>query len=186
MGLEKQLTKVIIDQSFELMHRCNKDISINMTRDDLDEDMVRYLETSLYLHEVKASSVSIELVETEELLQDQYIKIIQAIKALGCKISIDDFGTGYSNFAYLTQIRPDYLKIDGSLIKDIDVNVENRKIVKGIVDLARSLDIMLIAEYVSTPAIYDIIKELGIDYAQGFYFGKAESCDVIIQKGKEQ
>jgi len=185
MGLEKRLTKVIIDQSFELMHRCNKDISINMTRDDLDEEMVRYLETSLYLHGIKASSISIELVETEELLQERYIKIIHAIKALGCKISIDDFGTGYSNFAYLTQIRPDYLKIDGSLIKDIDVNVENRNIVKGIVDLARSLDIMLIAEFVSREEIYDIIKELGIDYAQGFYFGKAESCDVISQKGNE-
>jgi EAL domain-containing protein (putative c-di-GMP-specific phosphodiesterase class I) len=185
MGLEKRLTKVIIDQSFELMHRCDKEISINMTRDDLDEEMVRYLETSLYLHEIKASSVSIELVETEELLQERYMKIIHAIKALGCKISIDDFGTGYSNFAYLTQIRPDYLKIDGSLIKDIDVNVENRNIVKGIVDLARSLNIMLIAEFVSRVEIYDIIKELGIDYAQGFYFGKAESCDVISQKGSE-
>ena len=184
MGLEKRLTKVVIDQSFELIHRCNKDISINMTRDDLDEDMVRYLETSLHLHGVKASSISIELVETEELLQERYIKIIQKIKALGCKISIDDFGTGYSNFAYLTQIRPDFLKIDGSLIKDIDVNVESRNIVKGIVDLAHSLDITLVAEFVSTPEIYVIIKELGIEYAQGYHFGKAESCDVISQKGK--
>ncbi len=184
MGLEKRLTKVIIDQSFELMHRCEKDISINMTRDDLDEDMLQYLERSLHLHGVRASCVSIELIETEELLQERYIKIIQKMKALGFKISIDDFGTGYSNFAYLTQIRPDFLKIDGSLIKDIDVNTENRNIVKGIVDLARSLDITLIAEYVSTPEIYAIIKELGIEYAQGYHFGMAESCDVIIEKGK--
>ncbi|MGB6018558.1 MAG: EAL domain-containing protein [Sulfurimonadaceae bacterium] len=185
MGLEKRLTKVIIDQSFELMRRCDKDIAINMTRDDLDEDMLGYLERSLHLHDVKASSVSIELVETEALLQEQYIKIIQDMKALGFKISIDDFGTGYSNFAYLTQIRPDFLKIDGSLIKDIDVNVESRNIVKGIVDLARSLGITLIAEYVSTPEIYVIIKELGIDYAQGYHFGKAESCDVILEKGNK-
>ncbi len=185
MGLEKRLTKVLIDQSFELIHLCGTDISLNMIRDDLDEEMVQYLERSLQLHGVKASSVSIELVETEELLQEQYIKVIQDLKALGFKISIDDFGTGYSNFSYLTQIRPDFLKIDGSLIKDIDVNVENRNIVKGIVDLARSLDITLIAEYVSTPEIYVIIKELGIDYAQGYHFGKAESCDVILEKGKK-
>jgi len=185
MGLEKRLTKVIIDQSFELMDRCDKDISINMTRDDLDEEMVRYLEKSLGIHGVKASAVSIELVETEELLQEQYIKIIHDIKALGCKISIDDFGTGYSNFAYLTQIRPDFLKIDGSLIKDIDVNIENRNVVKGIVDLAHSLDIALIAEFVSTPEIYVIIQELGIEYAQGFHFGKAESCDAILEKGQK-
>lgn len=182
IGLEKRLTKVIIDQSFELIHNCNKDISINMTRDDLDEDMLQYLKTSLKLHNVKASSVSIELVETEELLQERYIKIIQDIKALGFKISIDDFGTGYSNFAYLTQIRPDFLKIDGSLIKNIDVNIESRSIVKGIVDLARSLDITLIAEFVSTPDIYVIIQELGIEYAQGYHFGKAESCDMILAK----
>jgi len=185
MGLEKRLTKVVIDQSFELMHRCDKDISINMTRDDLDEEMLRYLEKSMQVHGVKASAVSIELVETEELLQEQYIKIIHDIKALGCKISIDDFGTGYSNFAYLTKIRPDFLKIDGSLIKDIDVNVENRNVVKGIVDLAHSLDIALIAEFVSTPEIYVIIQELGIEYAQGFHFGKAESCDAILKKGQK-
>lgn len=182
IGLEKRLTKVIIDQSFELIHQCGKDISINMTRDDLDEDMLQYLEMSLQLHKVDASSISIELVETEELLQERYIKIIQAFKALGCKISIDDFGTGYSNFAYLTQIRPDFLKIDGSLIKDIDVNRESRSIVKGIVDLAQSLDITLIAEFVSTPDIYAIIQALGIEYAQGYHFGKAESCDVILAK----
>lgn len=185
MGLEKRLTKLIIDQSFELMHRCEKDISINMTRDDLDEDMLQYLERSLHLHDVKASSVSIELVETEELLQERYSKIIQQIKALGFKISIDDFGTGYSNFSYLTQIRPDFLKIDGSLIEDIDVNIVSRNIVKGIVDLAHSLDIRLIAEFVSTPEIYVIIQELGIEYAQGYHFGRAESCDVIIEKGKK-
>lgn len=186
MGLEKRLTKVIIDQSFELMRHCNKDISINMTRDDLDEEMLSYLKESLHQHDVDAASVSIELVETEELLHGQYTKIIQKIKALGCKISIDDFGTGYSNFAYLTEIRPDFLKIDGSLIKDIDINVENRNIVKGIVDMARSLHIALIAEFVSTPDIYTIIKELGIDYAQGYHFGKAESCDVIKEKGKNK
>ncbi len=185
MGLEKRLTKVVIDQSFELIEQCGKDISINMTRDDLDEDMFRYLETSLQLHNVKASSVSIELVETETLLQKQYIEVIQMIKALGCKISIDDFGTGYSNFAYLTKIRPDFLKIDGSLIKNIDIDIESRNIVKGIVDLAHSMDIALVAEFVSTPEIYAIIQELGIEYAQGFHFGEAESCEAIIEKGKK-
>ncbi len=184
MGLEKRLTKVIINQSFKLMRQCDKAISINMTRDDLDEDMLQYLQESLQTHGVQASSISIELVETEELLNEQYIKIIQKIKGMGFQVSIDDFGTGYSNFAYLTQIRPDYLKIDGSLIKDIDTNLENRSIVKGIVDLARSLNIVLIAEFVSTPEIYAIIQELGIDYAQGYYFGKAESCDVILEKGQ--
>jgi len=186
IGLEKRLTKEMIDQSFDFVHRYGIDVSINMTRDDLDEEMLHYLEKSLQLHTIKASSVSIELVEMEELMQEPYIRIIQQIKALGCKISIDDFGTGYSNFSYLTQLRPDFLKIDGSLIKDINVDVESRNIVKGIVDLARSLDVKLIAEYVSTAEIYAIIQELGIEYAQGYYFGEAVKCDAIsVQEGKK-
>jgi len=186
IGLEKRLTKEMIDQSFAFVQRYGKDVSINMTRDDLDEEMLHYLEKSLQRHKIEASSVSIELVEMEELMQEPYIRVIHKIKALGCKISIDDFGTGYSNFSYLTQLRPDFLKIDGSLIKDINVDVESRNIVKGIVDLARSLDVKLIAEYVSTAEIYAIIQELGIEYAQGYYFGEAMKSDAIsVQEGKK-
>jgi len=182
MGLEKKLTKLIIDQSFTALQHCQSELSINMTREDLDDDMLHYFKDALKRYDVSSSLITIELIETEELMHDQYIRIIKAFKEMGCQIAIDDFGTGYSNFSYLSQIEPDFIKIDGSLIKDIDTNTQNRNIVKGIIDLAHSLEIKLIAEYVSSEEIYVIIQELGIEYAQGYYIGKAQSCEMILAK----
>ena len=130
-----------------------------------------------------AERIIFEFLESEEIeFNARVLDFTAKVKKMGARIAIDDFGSGYSNYAYLIKLGVDILKIDASLIKDIDTNVQNRSIVKGIVDLAHSLDIKLIAEFVSTPQIYAIIQELGIEYAQGFYFGKAESCDVILEK----
>ena len=88
---------------------------------------------------------------------------------MGCKIAIDDFGSGYSNFEYLIKLNADYIKIDGSLIKDILINKSNEEIVVTIVDFARRQGFKTIAEFVSSKEIFDKVKELGLDYAQGYY-----------------
>jgi EAL domain-containing protein (putative c-di-GMP-specific phosphodiesterase class I) len=150
-----------------------------MTKDDLDEDMVEYLVNAAKKHNIEPSAISIELVESEEILKENYIKIIHQIKAYGFKLAIDDFGTGYSNFAYLTQIRPDYIKIDGSLIKDICDNEQHARVVEGIYDFAQSLGIKTIDEFVSEENIYKKVKAIGIEYVQGYYLGKVMSCDQI-------
>ena len=94
------------------------------------------------------------------------------VKALGCKIAIDDFGTGYSNFEYLVKLKADYIKIDGSLIKDIDKNRISEIVCKNIVNFARDLNMKTIAEFVENESIFNKVKELGIDYSQGYYFDK--------------
>ena len=91
------------------------------------------------------------------------------MKRYGAKIAIDDFGSGYSNFSYLTKLSADYIKIDGSLIKDIDVDKTALVVVETIVQFAKKLNIKTIAEYVHSSIIMDKVKELGIDYSQGFY-----------------
>jgi len=184
-GHEKDLTKLIIDQSFQSYEKCQIDLSINMTKDDLDEDMVDYLIAKAAKYHVSPQAIVIELVESEELLKDNYMMIIHELKRTGFKIAIDDFGTGYSNFAYLTQIKPDYIKIDGSLIEKIDKNKQDRQVVEGIYNFASNLGIEVIAEYVSRNALYEIVKEIGIEYVQGFYIGQVMSCDEI-QKLKEK
>ena len=181
-GHEKELTKLIINESFLSYEVCKKDLSINMTRDDLDEDMVDYLIAKSIKHKIPPQAIVIELVESEELLKENYITIIQEIKRAGFKIAIDDFGTGYSNFAYLKQIKPDYIKIDGSLIQGIHKNIEERQIVEGIYNFAYNLGIEVIAEYVSSHEIYTIVKAIGIEYIQGYYIGQAISCDEIQEK----
>ena len=88
------------------------------------------------------------------------------------KIAIDDFGSGYSNFERLLEYSPDILKIDGSLIKNIETDEFSRNLVETIVMFAKRQGLQTIAEYVENEKIYNILTELGVDYSQGYYFGK--------------
>ncbi|MDZ7819635.1 MAG: EAL domain-containing protein [Aliarcobacter sp.] len=95
---------------------------------------------------------------------------ILLLKDLGYKIFVDDFGSGYSNFIYLSKIKTDYIKIDGTIIKNILVDKVAFLLVKNIVNFAKEANIKIIAEYVDTKEVYDEIKSLGIEYSQGYYF----------------
>ncbi|MFC2073650.1 EAL domain-containing protein [Campylobacterota bacterium] len=178
-GHEKELTKLIIDQSFQSYEKCKIDLSVNMTREDLDDDMVDYLIAKAKTHKIPPEAIVIELVESEELLKGNYITIISQIKHAGFKIAIDDFGTGYSNFAYLTQIKPNFIKIDGSLIEHIDASIEQRQVVEGIYNFAHKLGIEVIAEFITNEKLLQVAKEIGIEYVQGYHIGEVMSCEKI-------
>jgi EAL domain-containing protein (putative c-di-GMP-specific phosphodiesterase class I) len=91
---------------------------------------------------------------------------------LGCRVAIDDFGTGYSNFEYLMRLEPDYIKIDGSIIREV-LNDENSKIITSvIVDFAKKMKIEVVAEFVEDEDIYKEVKKLGIEYSQGYHFSE--------------
>ncbi|NPA60393.1 MAG: EAL domain-containing protein, partial [Epsilonproteobacteria bacterium] len=92
-----------------------------------------------------------------------------------CRIAIDDFGTGYSNFEYLMRLEPDFIKIDGSIIKEILVDKKSEIITSVIVDFAKKMNIQVIAEYVETEAIYIKTKELGVNKSQGYYFSEPKA-----------
>lgn len=96
------------------------------------------------------------------------------MKNLGCKIAIDDFGTGYSNFAYLMRLNVDFIKIDGSIIKNIDTDKNAKIVTELIVSFAQRQNIETIAEFVHKKEIFNILIDMGIDYSQGYYLGKPE------------
>ena len=96
------------------------------------------------------------------------------MKTYGCKIAIDDFGTGYSNFPHVLKLDVDYIKIDSMLIKDIDRNRHSQIVVRTIVDFCKQLGIETIAEFVHSREVFETIAGLGIDYAQGYYFGEPQ------------
>ena len=100
---------------------------------------------------------------------------IAKIKDVGVKIALDDFGSGYSNFSILMKLQIDYLKIDGSLIKNIDKDKNAQIIVKTIVQFAQDLNIKTIAECVCSKEIFEVVKDMGIDYAQGYFVGKPDA-----------
>ncbi len=181
-GHEKELTKLIIAQSFQSYETCKVDLSLNMTREDLDDDMVEYLIVKASKHKIPTEAIVIELVESEELLKGNYITIINKIKHAGFKIAIDDFGTGYSNFAYLTQLKPDFIKIDGSLIEQIAASQEQRQVVEGIYNFAHNLGIEVIAEFITNEELLQVVKEIGIEYVQGYHIGEIISCEEIKKR----
>ena len=165
-----KLTKVVIKKSFEYFKDKDYEFSINLTLEDItNKNISSYIIEMLKEYNI-ASKVVFEIVESEGIQDFTYVNnFIDRVKELGCKIAIDDFGSGYSNFEYLIKLNADYIKIDGSLIKDILLNKSNQEIVITIVDFAKRQGFKTIAEFVSSKEIFDKIKELGLDYAQGYY-----------------
>lgn len=170
------ITKKVIDLSFEKFEGSSLEFSINLTIEDiLNKELNEYLIKKIKKYNVGKILV-LELVESESIEKyDELFNFIKLFKSFGCKIAIDDFGTGYSNFEYLIKVDADYVKIDGSMIKDIEHNENSKEIVKTIVEFAKKMNLKTIAEYVSNKEIYNIVNELGIEYSQGFYIGKPHS-----------
>jgi EAL domain-containing protein (putative c-di-GMP-specific phosphodiesterase class I) len=123
-----------------------------------------------------AQNIIFEILESESIDNfKEVIEFIENVKAMGAKIAIDDFGSGYSNFHYLLKLKPDFIKIDGSLIKNLDNDEKAQIIVETIVAFAKKLDIKTVGEFVHSDSIFKKTKEIGIDQSQGFYLGKPKA-----------
>jgi diguanylate cyclase (GGDEF)-like protein len=167
------ITKIIINKSFEIFEKNEYEFSINLSMEDIiNSEMFNFI-----LQKLKYSNASnrviFEIVESEAIKDFQKIeRFINEIRRYGARIAIDDFGDGYSNFAYLMKMNVDFLKIDGSLITDIDTNKTSYLIVETIVEFANKLGIETIAEFVHSSTVMDKVKEMGIDFSQGYYIDK--------------
>ena len=173
------ITKTVILQAFEKFQDIDVEFSINLTIEDiLDEDLCRYLEDMIDKYNI-GNKLVLEIVESEGIEQfDQIQKFIHHLKTYGCKIAIDDFGTGYSNFEYLIKLESDFIKIDGSMIKNVNSDPNMKEIIKTIIDFAKKMNYQTIGEFVSSKEIQDTVKELNIDYSQGYYLGEPQE-DII-------
>lgn len=148
-------------------------ISINLSvRQFVDELLIDFLRGLLSDTKFPANSLILEITESTLQVAPQSIYILQQIKALGIKIAIDDFGTGYSSFGSLKQIQLDVLKIDKLFINDITVNKTDYHILKALIKLAEALNMTTTAEGVEEEQQLAIIKELGCNEYQGFYFSR--------------
>jgi len=171
-----RITKIVLDNSFAVLRKTDKEISINLSMMDIEhEDIREYLYHLLNANKAMAPRVVLELLESDEVKDfNTVLLFIDTVKKQGVKIAIDDFGTGYSNFERLLMYQPDILKIDGSLIKHLQTNPNNRNIVETIVMFAQKQGMKTVAEFVENEAIFDLVKAMGIDYSQGYAFGKPE------------
>ena len=171
--LYPELTKIIIKTAFENARKYKKAININLSIQDISNKEVVTLITDELANGDVAEFITFELLESESIEDyEKIISFINMIKSMRCKIAIDDFGSGYSNFSYLLRLKPDYIKIDGSLVKNIHIDHNSYLITKTINDFAHSLNIKTVAEFVHCKEVFELLKEIGVDRYQGFYFSK--------------
>jgi len=171
-----QITSIVLTNSFEALYQTDADISINLSSIDIEkESTVKKFFELLKLHKRYASRVILEILEDEKFKNIENMKrFIERAKSFGVKIAIDDFGTGYSNFKRVLEYKPDILKIDGSLIRNIERDEFSLHMVEAIIAFSKKQSIKTVAEFVENEKIFKIVCDLGIDYSQGYYFGKAD------------
>jgi EAL domain-containing protein (putative c-di-GMP-specific phosphodiesterase class I)/GGDEF domain-containing protein len=172
-----QLSHQVISKALADLNRTDKQISINLSfKDILDIDFIESLDKNLdKIDSVNKERLVFEILESDHISDYTLLEdFITKYRNQNIKIAIDDFGTGYSNFAHILKIRPNYIKIDGSLIKNIDTDKNAYEMVKSIIDFSKALNIRVIAEFIHSKEVFDIVRELGVDEFQGFYLGKPD------------
>ena len=173
-GLYDTLSSRIIFKALDLIKETNNTLSVNFTYGDIKN--MRFLdeiEDFFKANRELGEKTIFEITESESI--ESYTsmkKFIKRFRRYGVQFAIDDFGSGFSNFEYILEIEPDYLKIDGSLIKNIDTYEKAHILVRAIVQFSHELGIKVIAEYVHSKVIFDMLKELKVDEYQGFYFSE--------------
>ncbi len=176
VGLLPTITQIMLTKSFQYFQNSPHAFSINISEDDLKEKHLPQLLQKLSKeYDIAPQRVTLEILENISAQESNAsIEQLQELKKLGYKIALDDFGSEQSNFMRLQKMNVDYLKIDGSYIKNIHENPNNLNICKTIVHLAKSLHCEVIAEFVHSEDVYEVVKEIGIQYSQGYYFGQPD------------
>ncbi|MCC3471062.1 MULTISPECIES: EAL domain-containing protein [unclassified Microcoleus] len=151
--------------------------AINLSGDSINEEkFIDFIQEQFSLYQIPPEIICFEITETVAIANlSKAACLIWKLKELGCQFALDDFGSGMSSFAYLKNLPVDYIKIDGNFIKNLAENPIDIVMVEAITKIAHAMGIKTIAEYVESQAVMDKLKELGVDYGQGYYLGKPQT-----------
>jgi len=178
-NLYNDFTKKILEIVFQKITSKKIAISVNLNFSDiLDNNIYNIILNKLQKHKELTKWLIIELLEYEIIQETSLIQErLLTIKSFGVQIALDDFGSGFANYSVFETLPLDILKIDGSLIKNVDTSKTSYTITRSIATLARELGITTVAEFVHSKEVLEIVQELQIDQAQGFYLAKP-SADI--------
>lgn len=168
-----RLSRQMLTSVFELMSHREGSFSINLSPQDLMSDKTLYLLESALQKMVNPARVGIEVLETEQIKDYSRMReVCNHFKQLGAKIVVDDFGSGYSNIDEIIKLEPDTIKLDGSIIRNIDKDRRQRQIAMQLVQLCHVFEAKTVAEFVHNEQVCRVAEDLGVDYLQGFYLAE--------------
>jgi len=187
-NLAKKVDKWVIDNTFSWLVKHEHELenvdhfSINLSGQSLgDEALLGHIITRLNERTLPASKIVFEITETAAINNlREATNFISILKSHGCKFSLDDFGSGLSSFAYLKNLRVDYLKIDGMFVKDILDDPIDAAMVRSINDIGHVMGIKTIAEFVENQEIRQQLEEIGVNFAQGYGISKPFPIDELL------
>ncbi len=165
-----------------MIRDCGISVSINVSGQSLgDEAFIGLLTEELRAASLPAGSIMIEITEQAAVTNLARARnVMQRLTALGCRFALDDFGTGTNSLTNLKALQISRLKIDGSFVRDLAIDRRSKATVRGIVELAKGLSLDTVAEHVENNNIAEVLRGLGIDYGQGYAFGKPEPIDTLL------
>ena len=158
-------------------------LAVNLSARSLDtSDLPAQLSSLLQTYHVPPQQLTLEITETAALNQLADAEgLLAGIRELGCKIALDDFGVGFSTFQYLKHLPVDFVKIDGSFISGLDRSEDDRLFVRALVEAVHGYGKLAVAEYVENEAVLRQVVALGIDFGQGYHFGRPQPAEDALK-----
>ena len=172
-GLYIKIAQEMLEKSLAFFINREEKISLNFLPNDFFNPAIMNSLIAAIEKFDSPQKIVVEITENEGVENfERLAKIVKKLRSMGVLIAIDDFGSGYANYAHILELKPDYLKIDGSLIQNILNDNDSKILVQSIVRFAHELNIITVAEYVENEEIFELLKEYGVDEFQGYYFGR--------------
>ncbi len=169
-----RLSQVMIKRALKEFADREEQLSINISAYDIQSESFRlwfYRQLKKYIN---SHNIVIEFVETENYQDEMLFDFIKNVRSYGCRVSVDDFGSGYATYTTIISLSPAFIKIDGTIIKDIATNEKNVIILRSICFMADLIGAKTIAEFVDSEAIQEILDKYGVNYSQGFHYSRPE------------
>ncbi len=182
MGLIHSIDMWVIDHVIDFLAALSNDqahltLTVNLSGHAFhNPQLLPFLEDKLQATWITPKRLIFEITETAAIANfAQTRAMIAKLHALGCSFALDDFGTGFNSFEYLKNIPVDYIKIDGQFVQNLSDDATDRVLVRSMVEIAHTLDKKVIAEYVESSEVLQLLNGMGVDYVQGFLFGKPQT-----------
>ena len=182
--IDRWVIKTVLTNFSHLFNHLNTGhIAINLSGNSLtDPDLLEFTKQQFQNTTVSPERICFEITETAVISNVTHaLEFINGMRALGCKFALDDFGSGLSSFAYLKRFPVDFLKIDGTLVRDMHEDYTDQVMVKAINDIGQAMKVSTIAEFVETDAEVQLLRQLSVDYAQGYVFSKPAPLHLLLK-----